>query len=211
MYLSLVFRLRYCQLNCCSCVVTDMLSRVILAIDWLNQLLSAYDIAQLLNILNFDVAVDDDFSMFGLHTLYVFDFRGVYFCLCWAVCNATLTFSIESNGPNYSDKPGVLSKVSGVLQRLGWTSVLPLVARCHTSSTPGGGLLRPSSCQSIPIYLGPMTSRIPTSIVRLSCAQIGRGNYWSSWRLSTVERPDPNRNSFGSGPGSRLTRYRIGG
>jgi len=43
-------------------------------IDCLNQLLSAYYIVQLLNILNFDVAV-----MFGFHTLYVFDFRGAYF------------------------------------------------------------------------------------------------------------------------------------
>jgi len=44
----------------------------------LNQLLSAYYIVQLLNILNFDVAVDDDFCTFGFHTLYVFVFRGVY-------------------------------------------------------------------------------------------------------------------------------------
>jgi len=120
--------------------------------------------------------------------LYV---RLAYFVCIWlsrCVCNATLTFSIESNSPNYSDKPGVLSQVSGVLQRLGWTSVLPLVARCYTSSTPGGGLLRPSSCQSILIYLGLMTSRIPTSIVRLSCAQIERGNYWSSWRPSLVSQ-----------------------
>jgi len=56
-----------------------MLSRVILAVDWLNQLLSAYDIAQLLNILNFDVAVDDDFSTFDLLSLCMFDFTGVYF------------------------------------------------------------------------------------------------------------------------------------
>jgi len=58
-------------------------------IEWLNQLLSAYYIVQLLNILNFNVAVDDDFCAFGLHTLYVFE-------LSWCVY---FTFSIESNGP----------------------------------------------------------------------------------------------------------------
>jgi len=127
-YFSLIYHvpflsfrlLSYYRLNCCSCLVYVLLSRVILPVD------IAHFELWTLRLMTISLR-------FWLFTLYVCDFRGVYFFnsfgICWTVCYASLTFSIEYNGRNYSDKPGVLSNSSGVSQRLGWTSLLPSVVR----------------------------------------------------------------------------------
>jgi len=75
-------------------------------------------------------------------------FRGV-FCLCRTVYRVALIFRMESNGPNYSDNPGLLSR--GRRCRSGGKVI------CYLHLAMVVPIRQTSSCQFIFIYLEAMS------------------------------------------------------